>query len=138
MLVELGLLAGGGYIFYRYKNKDFFEFKKEFDEIIERISELKNNQGEKVNLISYRPEDYGYTIKFMLPVGISSNKLEENLLSIKQALKLSSTHLKVDNRLVTLHAIVSYDFKPYLPVKLPPNKLLIAEFMGNKIIVDIE
>lgn len=137
MLVELGLLAGGGYIAYRYINKDLLEFKKEFDEIIERIPELKNNQGEKINLISYEPEDYGYTIKFMLPVGVNSETLEKHLLSIKQALKLSSTHLKVDNRLITLHAIVSYDFKPYLPVKLPPNKLLIAEFMGNKIIVDM-
>ena len=137
MLVELGVIAGGGYLVYRYKNKDFITYKKEFDEIIERIPELKNNQGEKVNLIKYHPEDYGYTIKFILPVGINSSTLENHVLTIQQALKLNSTHLIANNRLITLHAINHYDFTQYLPIRLPANKLLIGEFMGNKIIVDM-
>lgn len=137
MLVELGLIGGTGYAVYRYINKDFNKFKKEFDEIIKTIPELKNNQGETVNLINYELEDYGYTIKFMLPVGINSETLEKHLLTIKQALKLSSMHLIINSRLITLHAVKRYDFKPYLPCKLPPNKLLIAEFMGDKIVVDM-
>jgi len=137
MIVELSLIAGVNYITYRYAARDFLKFKKEFDEIIERIPELKNNQEENINLISYKKEDYGYTIKFMLPVGTNSEVLEKHLLTIKQALKLSSTHLKVDNRLITLHAIEQYDFKQFVPLKLPPNKLLIAEFMKEHITVDM-
>jgi hypothetical protein len=137
MIIELSLIAGVNYITYKYIARDFLKFKKEFNEIIERIPELKNNQDEKINLISYKNEDYGYTIKFMLPVGTSSEVLEKHLLTIKQALKLSSTHLKVNSRLITLHAIKQYSFKPFLPLKLPPNKLLIAEFMNDYVIVDM-
>lgn len=137
MFVEAGIIGGIGYIAYRLYNKDFLKYKKEFDEIIERVPDLKNNKSEKIQLLNYKNEDYGYTIKFMLPVGINSDKLQENLLDIKQALKLSSTHLKIDNRLITLHAIKQYDFKPFMPLKLPPNKIIIAEFMGEHIIVDM-
>lgn len=137
MFIEAGVISGISYIAYRLYNKDFLKYKKEFDEIIERIPDLKNNQNEKINLLSYKTEDYGYTIKLMLPVGINSDKLQEHLLTINQALKLSSTHLKIDNRLITLHAIKQYDFKPFVPLKLPPNKIVIAEFMGEYIIVDM-
>lgn len=137
MLVELGLFASGNYLVNKFINKDFNTFKKQFDKIIERIPDIKNNQDEKINLLTYEPEDFGYTIKFMLPVGVNSEALEKHLLTIKQALKLASAFLIVNNRLITLHAILNYEFKPYMPLRLPPNKLMIAEFMNEHIIVDM-
>lgn len=137
MFVELSLLAGGNYLLSKFLNRDFERFKVGFDEIIETIPDLKNNQEEIIKLISFEPESYGYTIKFIMPVGINSDVLEKHLLSIKQALELASTFLIVNNRLITLHAILNYDFKPYEPLKLPPNKIMIAEFMNKNIIVDM-
>lgn len=137
MFVELSLLAGGNYLLNKFLNRDFERFKAGFDEIIETIPDLKNNQEETIKLISYEPESYGYTIKFIMPVGVNSDVLEEHLLTIKQALELASTYLIINNRLITLHAILHYDFEPYMPLKLPPNKILIAEFMKDYIIVDM-
>jgi len=137
MIVELSLITGVNYITYKYIARDFFRFKKDFDNLIERIPELKNNKDEKMKLITYKTEDYGFKIKLMLPKGITSDQLENNILAIKQALELTSTHLKIDNQLITLHGIKSYNFTDYEPVKLPSNKIIVGEFIGSKIIVDM-
>lgn len=137
MIVELFLLAASNYLVDRFIKRDFNKFKKTFDEIIERIPTLKNSESEKINLLSYCVEDYGYKIKFILPKGITSEKLTENLSALKEGLELTSTHLKVENRLITLNGIKYYNFKQFVPVKLPPNKILVGEFTGNYIIVDM-
>lgn len=137
MIIELSLLIGSNYLTYKYLNRDFTKFKEEFDEIIKRVPGLKNNQDETLKLISYKPEEYGYKIKFILPVGITTDTLQDNILKLKQALRLTSTHLKHDNRLITLYAIKHYDFKRFLPLRLKPNEILIGEFMGKHIIVNM-
>lgn len=137
MFVEIGLLSGAGYITYRLYYKECLKFKKDFNNLIERIPALKNNQGEKVNLLKYDKTDYGYKIKLQLPVGISSEQFENQLLTLEQGLGLTSAHLNINNRLITLNGIKNYNFKQYEPVKLPPNKILVGEFIGEKIIVDM-
>lgn len=137
MIVELSLIAGANYITYKYIARDILKFKKNFDNLVERIPELKNNKDEKVKLIAYKTEDYGFKIKLMLPDGITSDQLENNILAIKQGLELTSTHLKIDNQLITLHGIKSYNFTDYEPIKLSPNIILVGEFIGEKIVVDM-
>lgn len=137
MIIELSLLIGSNYLTYKYLNRDFTKFKEEFDEIIKRVPGLKNNQEETLKLISYKPEEYGYSLKFILPVGITTDTLQDNILKLKQALRLTSTHLKYDNRLITLYAIKHYDFKRFLPLRLKPNEILVGEFIGKYIIVDM-
>jgi len=137
MFVEIGLLSVIGCITYKLYYKEYLKFKKDFYNLIERIPALKNNQGEKVNLLKYDKTEYGYKIKLQLPVGISSEQFENQLLTLKQGLELTSTHLNIDNRLITLNGIKSYNFKQYEPVKLPPNKILVGEFIGERIIVDM-
>ncbi|MEN6568290.1 MAG: FtsK/SpoIIIE domain-containing protein [Veillonellales bacterium] len=137
MLVEIGIVSGISYTAYMIYHKDYLKYKKTFDEAIERMPFLKNNKDEKINLTTYKTKDYGYKIRFTLPVGVTTEKLTENILAIKEAFELSSIHIINDNRFITMHGIKLYNFKQYEPVKLPPNKILIAEFIGNNIIVDM-
>jgi len=137
MIVELLISGASYYLLDLYQKKDFNSYKKEFDSTIERLPALKNNKNETLQLISYDPEEYGYKIKFFLPVGITTNILQNNYLAIKQAFKLNSMHFTEDNRLITLHAINEYNFKPFKPLRLKPNEILIGEFIGKYIVVDM-
>ncbi len=137
MIVELILSSGCYFIMEAYQKRGFKKFKKQFDEIITRIPELKNNKSETLNLFSYDTEEYGYKIEFMLPIGVTTNMLQEHILDVKQAFNLSYTHFTNENRLITLYGIKEYNFKQFKPYKLPPNKILIAEFIGKPVVVDM-
>lgn len=137
MIVELLVSGASYYLLDLYQKKDFKSYKKEFDVAIERLPVLKNNKNETLLLISYDSEPYGYKIKFYLPVGITTDTLQNNYLAIKQAFKLSSFHFSEEERLITLYAIKQYDFKPFKPYKLKPNEILIGEFIGKYIVIDM-
>lgn len=137
MIVEL-LISGTSYFIFDYLEKrEFKEYKKEFDSIIERLPELKNNKNETLNLISYEPTDYGYKIKFYIPVGITTDTIQSNFLKLKQAFKLNSMHFIEHERLITLYAIKEYDFKEFKPLKLEPHEIYLGEFINKKIVVDM-
>lgn len=137
MIVELLVSGASYYLLDLYQKKDFKSYKKEFDVAIERLPVLKNNKNETLLLISYDPEPYGYKIKFYLPIGITTDTLQNNYLEIKQAFKLNSFHFSEEERLITLYAIKQYDFKPFKPYKLKPNEILIGEFIGKYIVIDM-
>lgn len=137
MIVELLVSGASYYLLDLYQKKDFKSYKKEFDVAIERLPVLKNNKNETLLLISYDSEPYGYKIKFYLPIGITTDTLQNNYLEIKQAFKLSSFHFFEEERLITLYAIKQYDFKPFKPYKLKPNEILIGEFIGKYIVIDM-
>lgn len=137
MIVELLVSGASYYLLDLYQKKDFNNYKKEFYETIERLPALKNNKNETLILNNYEPEPYGYKIIFYLPVGITTDTLQNNYLAIKQAFKLTSMHFMEENRLITLHAIKEYDFKPYKPIRLKPNEILIGEFIDKYIVVDM-
>lgn len=137
MIVELLLSGASYYLLEAYSKRKFNAFKKEFDLVIDRLPTLKNNKDEKPNIIAYESTEYGYKIKFLLPVGVTTDTIQNSYKALKEAFKLSSMHFTEDNRLITLHAIKSYDFKLYKPYKLKPNEILIGEFLGNLIIVDM-
>jgi S-DNA-T family DNA segregation ATPase FtsK/SpoIIIE len=137
MIVEL-LMSGASYFIFDYLDKrEFKEYKKEFDSIIERLPALKNNKNEKPSLISYDTEEYGYKIKLILPVGITTDTIRNNFKALQEAFKLNSIHFTEDNRIITLHAIKQYNYKPFKPLRLKPNEILIGEFLGKYIVVDM-
>ncbi len=137
MIVEL-LISGASYFIFDYLDKrEFKEYKKEFDSIIERLPALKNNKNEKPSLISYDTEEYGYKIKLILPVGITTDTIRNNFKALQEAFKLNSIHFTEDNRIITLHAIKQYNYKPFKPLRLKPNEILIGEFIGKNIIIDL-
>lgn len=137
MFVELGLLATGNYLTYRYLNNNFLKFKKIFDNVIQRLPELQNNQKENIKLLDYALKDYGFEIKISLPIGITTQNFQENILSIKEAFKLSSIHLEIENDSIILYGIKNYIYKVFKPVVLLPYQILIGEFLENHIIVDM-
>src|SRR5690554_3826782 len=105
MIVELLLSGASYYLFESYSKREFKEYKKEFDLVIDRLPVLKNNKDEKPNLLSYEPTEYGYKINFLLPVGVTTDTIHNNFKALKEAFKLSSMHFSEDERLITLHAI---------------------------------
>lgn len=137
MIVELLLSGASYYLLDLYEKRDFNTYKKEFDEIIERLPDLKNNKKETLQLMSYDLTDYGYKIKAILPIGTTTDTIQNNFKAIKEGFKLGSFHFTEDNRIITLHAIKDYDFKQFKPCKLKPNEILIGEFVGNYILVDL-
>lgn len=136
MFVEIGMLTGGNYALYKYLNYKYDKFEKNFNNLVERIPGLSNNKGESLKMLDYSKKEYGYDLKLLLPQGISSAKLEENLLTLKEGLRLPTTNLNYDNGIFTLQAIKHYKNRRFEPLKLKPNEILIAEFMGENIIVD--
>lgn len=137
MIVELSLLIGGNYLTYKYLNRQYEKFKKNFDDLILRIPSLRNNQDETVRLLNYCNTDYGFELKILLPVGISSEQFEKQLLPIKQGLGFPTINLICSNRLITLQGIKNYKYREYEPLNLKPNEILVGEFMGESIIVDM-
>lgn len=136
MFVEIGAIAGGNYLLYKYLNHQYEKFEKKFNSLVERIPGLTNNKGESLKMLDYIKTEYGYDLKLSLPWGINSKKLEDNLLTLKEGLKLPTINLNYDNGIFTLQAIKHYKYRRFEPSKLKPNELLIAEFMGENIIVD--
>ena len=137
MIVEL-LISGASYFIFDYLEKrEFKEYKKEFDSIIERLPALKNNKDEKPFLLTYDAEEYGYKIKFILPIGITTETIQSNVKALQEAFVLSSLHFTEEHRIITLHAIKQYNYKPFKPLRLKPNEILIGEFLGKYIVVDM-
>lgn len=137
MIVELLISGASYYLLEAYDKRHFSEYKKEFDSTIERIKDLKNNKNETLQLISYDPTDYGYKIKFITPVGITTDTIQSNFKAIKEGFKLTTFHFSEENRIITLHAIKQYDFKEFKPIKLKPHEIYIGEFIGKPIVVDM-
>jgi len=137
MIVELLISGASYYLLDAYSKREFNQYKKEFDLIIERVPALKNNKDEKPFLIAYDKEPYGYKIKFILPYGITTDTLQNNYKALKEAFILSSFHFTEENRIITLHAIKEYNFKQFKPLKLQPNEIYIGEFLNKPIVVDM-
>lgn len=137
MITEIGLFSLLTYLIYKHVNKDYLKIKKQFDNVIERIPQLKNCENEYIKLTNYTNKKYGYILKVELPIGISSKSFLHKEHEIKEGLNLNSMRLKFNNRLITLYCIKKYNFAKYEPYKLQPNKILVGEFSNDKIIVDM-
>lgn len=137
MIVELLISGASYYLLEALRNREFKAYKDEFDSVIDRIPAFKNNKNEQPHLISYDSTDYGCKAKFILPISVTTDMLQSNYEALKEAFELSSMNFEYDNRLITLHGIKEYNFKTFKPLKLKPNELLVAEFLGKYIIVDM-
>lgn len=137
MIVELLLSGASYYLLEKLDNRDFKKFKTEFDLVIERIPAFKNTKNEMPLLLNYVPQEYGYKATFILPIGVTSDTLQCNYKALKEALKVSSIRFESNDRVINLHAIKDYNFKQFKSYKLKPNEILVAEFLGKNIVVDM-
>lgn len=134
MLIE-SLLLGSSY--YTYKNWDKIKIKKKWKEITFSQSNFTNKLGKTLKIHSIKPTEYGYIIKIELPYSYTKEDLEKDINIFKEGLRFQSIQLKSDGNIIDMYCVNSYKFKNYPSMKLPPNKLLIAEGLTEPIVVDM-
>lgn len=134
MIIE-GLLIGSSY--FLYKNYDKLLIKMKWKDITYSKSDFTNRLDKTLKIWSIERTEYGHKIKLELPYSYTVEHLEKDLNVFKEGLQYKSIQLKSENNIVTMYCVKDFKFKDYIPLKLPPNKLLIAEGLTDSIIVDM-
>jgi hypothetical protein len=126
-----------GCIGYTYKNIDKIQIKRKWKQITYSKSEFTNRLGKTLKIWSIERTDYGHLIKVELPYGYTLEQLEKDLSTFKEGLGYKSIQLENENNIVNMYCVKEFKFKDFKPIKLPPNKLLIADGLIGPIIVDM-
>lgn len=134
MITEALILTAAGTITY---NWDKIKIYKKWREITAARNNFTNKLGKTLKILKIDREEYGYLLTIELPYTYTKEMLDKDLDIFKEGLHFSSIEIKNKNNLVYMHCIQEYKFKSYDPHPLPPNKLLIADGLTNKIIVDM-
>lgn len=134
MIVE-SIILGGSY--YTYKNWDKLMIRKRWRDITFSKSAFTNRLGKTLKIYSIKRTEYGHIIRMELPYGYTVEELEKDINIFKEGLHYKSMQIKSENNIVNMYCIKDFKFKDYNPIKLPPNKLLIAEGLTEPIIVDM-
>ncbi|WP_315119475.1 FtsK/SpoIIIE domain-containing protein [uncultured Clostridium sp.] len=134
MITEF-LMASG--IVYTCKNWDKLNIRRKWKEITYSKGEFTNKLEKTLKIWSIERTEYGHIIKIELPYGYTVEQLEKDLSIFKEGLGYKSIQLKTEGNMVDMYCIKDYKFKEYTPLKLPGNKLLIADGLISPIIVDM-
>ena len=134
MITEALILTAAGTITY---NWDKIKIYKKWREITAARNNFTNKLGKTLKILKIDREEYGYLLTIELPYTYTKEMLGKDLDIFKEGLHFSSIEVKNNNNVVYMHCIEEYKFKNYVPQALPPNKLLIADGLTNKIIVDM-
>lgn len=122
---------------YLYKNWWKFNIKRKWNQIINSKSQFTNKLGKSLKIWEIRKAEYGYKLIIELPYSYTIKDLEKDIDIFKEGLSLESIQLKAEGNIVNLNCIKKVDFKEYSPIKLSPNKLLIASGLISPIIVNM-
>lgn len=122
-------------LFFRYGDK--LGIRINWNRICKSDNKFTNNFEKTLKIIKVKRTDYGYIIKIELPYSYTIKDLETDLDKFKEGLKMSSIQITSKGNVVELYCIKKYTFKEYEPIKLPPNKLLIADGLTEPIVVDM-
>ncbi|WP_315117443.1 FtsK/SpoIIIE domain-containing protein [uncultured Clostridium sp.] len=134
MIIEL-LATSAGYSIY--KNWDKLMIRKKWKEITFSKNEFTNKLEKTLKIWSIERTEYGHLIKIELPYSYTLECLEKDLSIFKEGLGYKSIQLKTEGNMVDMYCIKEFKFKDFKPIKLPPNKLLIADGLINPIVVDM-
>lgn len=134
MITEALLTAG---ITYTYFNLDKIQIRKKWRDITFSKNEFTNKLGKTLRIWSIQHTEYGHIIKLELPYSYTLGNLEKDLGIFKEGLGYRSIQLKAENNIVEMYCVKEFKFKDYAPIKLPPNKLLIADGLIEPIVVDM-
>lgn len=134
MIAEL-LMASG--IVYAYKNWDKLNIQRKWKEITFSKNEFTNRLEKTLKIWSIERTEYGHIIKIELPYSYTVEQLEKDLDIFKEGLGYKSIQLINKNNIVDMYCIKDFRFKNYNSIKLPPNKLLIADGLTEPVIVDM-
>lgn len=134
MIVEALIFAG---ITYTYKNIDKIQIKRKWKQIIYSKDGFTNKLNKTLKIYSIRRTEYGHIIRIELPYSYTLNQLESDSSIFKESLGYKSIQFKAENNIVDMYCVKEFKFKDFEPIKLPPNKLLIADGLTEPIIVDM-
>lgn len=134
MITEFAI-AGAGVALYR--NLDKIKLKRKWKEITYSKSEFTNRLEKTLKIWRIDRTPYGYDIITELPYGYTFENLNRDLDIFKEGLQFQSIQLSQVSNMVIMNCVVNYRFKSYVPMQLPPNKILIADGLIKPIIVDM-
>jgi S-DNA-T family DNA segregation ATPase FtsK/SpoIIIE len=100
-------------------------------------NEFTNKLDKSLKIWSIKRTDYGHIIRVELPYSYTLEALEKDLSIFREGLRYSSIQLKAKDNVVDMFCVKSFEFKDFKGVKLPANKLLIADGLIEPIIVDM-
>ena len=134
MIIE-SLIVGTS--LYIYNNWDKIKIKRKWSKIINSTSKFTNKTGTPIRLYKIQKVDYGYKFQVKLPYSYTKKNLSQDLDIFTEALEFKSIQITSDTKYVYMHCINTYEFKQYIPIELPPNKILIADGLTTPIIVNL-
>lgn len=134
MITEFAI-AGAGVALWR--NMDKINIHKKWNEITYSKSEFTNRLEKTLKIWKIKRTSFGYDIIIELPYGYTFSDLEKDIDIFKEGLQFQTIQLENSNNIVIMHCVKNYEFKNYEPIKLPGNKILIADGLIEPIIVDM-
>lgn len=134
-MITEALILGG--IAYTYRNLDKIQIRRKWKQVTYSKSEFTNRLEKTLMIHSIKRTEYGHIIRIELPYSYTLNQLEADLDIFKEGLHYKSIQLKNENNIVDMYCVKEFKFKDYTPLKLPPNKLLIADGLIEPIIVNM-
>lgn len=134
MITEI-VLAGTA--FCLYKNWDKIAIWLKWREITYSDSKFTNRLGKTLKIWSIERTEYGHIITIELPYGYTVKEFEKDLDIFKEGLHYRSVQIESEKNIVKMYCVKEFKFKEYIPMQLPPNKLLIADGLTEPIIVDM-
>lgn len=134
MITEFAIATAGVAL---WRNMDKINIHKKWNEITYSKSEFTNRLEKTLKIWKIRRTSYGYDLIIELPYGYTFENLQKDLDIFKEGLQFKSIQLEQNNNIVIMHCVKNYSFKNYEPIKLPGNKILIADGLIEPIIVDM-
>lgn len=134
MITEAVIL---GCVAYTYKNIDKIQIRRKWKRITYSKDEFTNKLKKTLLIHSIKRTEYGHIIRIELPYSYTISQLESHLDIFKEGLHYKSIQLKSKNNIVDMYCVKEFKFNDFTPIKLPPNKLLIADGLIEKIVVDM-
>lgn len=134
-MITESIIIGG--TVYFYLNWWKLRIKRKWKQIIKSKSQFTNKLGKSLKIWKIQKEEYGYRLVIELPYSYTVKDLESDLDIFREGLQLESIQIESKGNIITLSCIKSIEFKEYMPIKLPANKLLIAAGLTKPITVNM-
>jgi len=134
MVTEIIIVVG---IHFLLKNRDKMKIHNKWKQIAFSKSTFTNDLGKTLKIHSIERTDYGDIIRIELPYSYTFSDLETDIDIFREGLGYKSIQLKNEGNVVDMYCVNNFEFKDYIPLKLPPYKLLIAEGLVKPIVVDM-
>jgi S-DNA-T family DNA segregation ATPase FtsK/SpoIIIE len=134
MITEIALVSAA---YSTMKNWDKITIYWKWRQITYSKSGFTNRLEKTLKILNIERTDYGHIIKIELPYSYTFEDMEKDKDVFKEALHYKSIQLKNEANIVYMYCVKQFEFKNYIPLKLPPYKLLVADGLTGPIVVNM-